>query len=542
MALGSFRGTLFAACVGLIPALGSAQVAPSTAASSASAAKVRVTGFKVAGNTLLAPASIEAVLERFKGERTALELSHAAQAVQELYTREGFGAVVAYLPPQDLSGGSVSINVVEGRLSRVNVSGNKQFSDANIRASLPALAVGATPRLRQIDAQIQIANENPAKQTQVLLKPGQQGGEAEANVTVTERPVRHWFVGLDSTGNSRTGDLRFNIGWQHANLWGRDHVLSGQFQTSVEHPALVKVVSTAYHAPLYAQLMAVDAYFAYSDVNGGSTATLAGNLQFTGKGRLFGARLTRYLPRLGEADQRLSIAIDERDYLNNCNITGLPAGACGPAGESVSVQPFTLEYSARRGGNVPLGVNIALSHNLQIGAGHASDDRFEAARPGSKPHYTALRFGGFVGATIAETLQVQGRLAGQYTRDALVSGEQFGIGGIESVRGYEERELSGDRGAAASLELIGPEMSKTVGLRSGDLRLLAFVDGGRVENRLGTPCLGNSDTCTLSSAGVGVRFNDRNLAARLYIADALKPAARTERHDFRAHFSVSYIF
>jgi hemolysin activation/secretion protein len=501
-----------------------------------------VSAFKVNGNTLLAQPAVDAVLEPFKGERTAAELAQAANALQELYGRRGYGAVVAYLPPQDLSRGEVTITVVEGRLGRVNVSGNKQFDEANIRASLPALALGATPRLRRIDSQIQMANENPAKQVQVLLQPGQQSGEAQANVTVVERPVRHAFIGLDSTGNSRTGDLRLNVGWQHANLWNRDHVFSAQLQTSVEHPELVKVVSAAYRAPLYAQLIAIDTYFAYSDVDGGSTATLAGNLQFNGKGRLFGARATRYLPRWGEFDQRVSLAIDERDYINNCSITGLPAGACGPAGESVSVQPLSVEYSARRGGSVPLGLNVALAHNLQIGGGHAGDDRFEAARPGSRPRYTALRFGGFAGTTIAETVQLQGRLAGQFTNDALVSGEQFGIGGIESVRGYEERELAGDRGAVVSFEVIGPDVSKVAGASSGDLRLLAFIDGGRIENRLGTPCLGDSDRCTLSSYGVGARFNTRNLAARLYVAEALKTAARTERHSYRAHFSVSYVF
>src|SRR5205814_7023837 len=109
MALGRIRGSFASVvvCVSLIPAFGSAQIVPPTVAGSASAGKVRVTGFDVNGNTLLAPSSIDAVLERFKGERTALELRQAAQAVQELYTREGYGAVVAYLPPQDLSRGSV---------------------------------------------------------------------------------------------------------------------------------------------------------------------------------------------------------------------------------------------------------------------------------------------------------------------------------------------------------------------------------------------------------------------------------------------------
>ena len=41
-----------------------------------------------------------------------------------------------------------------------------------LRASVPDLQVGTTPRLRVIDAQMQIANENPARTIGLLLGPG----------------------------------------------------------------------------------------------------------------------------------------------------------------------------------------------------------------------------------------------------------------------------------------------------------------------------------------------------------------------------------
>jgi hemolysin activation/secretion protein len=38
-----------------------------------------------------------------------------------------------------------------------------------------------------------------------------------------------------------------------------------------------------------------------------------------------------------------------------------------------------------------------------------------------------------------------------------VPGELFGVGGAQSVRGYEERELAGDSGLQASFEFTTPE-------------------------------------------------------------------------------------
>src|SRR5262249_11111830 len=161
---------------------------------------------------------------------------------------------------------------------------------------------------------------------------------------VTEDPVARWTVALDNRGNPNTGDWRASLGWQHANLSGRDDVFSALLQTSPDKPDAVKVASVGYRMPFYEQRIAVDAYAAYSDIKPGAVSTVVGNLQFNGRGNLFGARATRYFTRWNEYDQRISIGLDQREYLNSCEIAGLPPGACGPAGGSVSVQPLSLEY------------------------------------------------------------------------------------------------------------------------------------------------------------------------------------------------------
>lgn len=80
-----------------------------------------------------------------------------------------------------------------------------------------------------------------------------------------------------------------------------------------------------------------------------------------------------------------------RDYLNNCAISGLPAGACGPAGESVAVHPLTLEYAAQTGGAAAAGLNISLAHNLALGGKHGGDANFQSVRLGARARYTVLR-------------------------------------------------------------------------------------------------------------------------------------------------------
>ena len=183
------------------------------------------------------------------------------------------------------------------------------------------------------------------------------------------------------------------------------------------------------------QALALDAYVAYSDVDGGTTATAAGPLRFAGRGQIAGLRLNAFLPRLGEFDQRVSVSIHNRDYLNNCQIVGLPKGACGSAGESVSVQPLAVDYTLQKGGPDAIGGSIGVLHNLHLGGRHGGVAQFEAIRPGARRAYTVLRANLFAGMALPEEWRLQLLANGQHSNDALVPGEQFGMGGARSVRG-----------------------------------------------------------------------------------------------------------
>lgn len=520
-----------------------APAAPDAATAAAEQAqRVQVQAFKVDGATLIDAATLQAVLAPWRGERTLAELRQAAQSVQSVYSQAGWGAVVAYLPPQPVRDGTVTIAVLEGRVAKVTVRGSQRQTEAQVRSALPSLAEGATPRVRRIDAELQIANENPSRQVGVLLGPGAMPGQVEATVTVDEQQVQRWNLALDNSGNPRTGRYRASAGWQHGDLTGRNDVLSVQFQTSPTDFNAVKVVSAGYRLPLVRWLSALDLFAAYSNVDGGLTPTTAGNLSFTGKGKVLGARSIWYLPRLGEYDQRLTVGLELRDYLNNCAISGLPPGACGPAGESVAVHPLSLEYAAQTGGAVAAGVNVSLSHNLGLGGSHGDAADFQAVRLGARTRYTVLRASASISLPVFEDWSLAGRLALQHTDSLLVPGEQFGLGGAASVRGYQEREIAGDRGLLLSLELVSPKLWASAQAGGPDFRLLGFVDAGEVSNRDATACVGSRTHCRLASVGVGGRLAYGGLQFKLYVARALEDAIDTRRSDWRTHAALNYSF
>lgn len=505
--------------------------------------RIDVRGFQVSGATLLDADTVQAVLAPFKGQRNLAELRVAAQALQARYVAEGYGAVVAYLPSQAIEDGVIGITVLEGRLSEVAVEGTRRTSPAQIRAALPTLREGETPRVRRIDGELQMANENPGRQVGVLLGPGAQPGQVKATVQVQESDPQRWQLNLDNSGNRRTGRYRASLGWQHADLTGRDDVLSVQLQTSPTAADAVAVVSGGYRYPLPGWLSALDLFAAYNDVDGGTSATPAGDLNFNGRGRVAGARWTRYLPRLGEFDQRFMVSLEQRAYLNQCSITGLPAGACGAAGESVTVHPLTVEWATQRGGEWSAGGNLSATTNAGLGGRYGDAAQFEAVRPGAPARYVVLRGGGFITVPVLEDWAFTARANGQWAMHPLVPGEQFGLGGAFTVRGYEEREVTGDSGLLAALELAAPRIGLSVAAVPMTLQFVAFGDAGITRNRNLAACNGTQLHCTLASAGLGARLGiGSHVQTRLHLATALEDGANTVRGDWRAHFSLNASF
>ena len=75
------------------------------------------------------------------------------------------------------------------------------------------------------------------------------------------------------------------------------------------------------------------------------------------------------------------------------------------------------------------------------------------------------------------------RASGQAASGALISNEQFALGGVNSVRGYYEGDQYGDCGWSGSLELRSPYLASTGGGISGFvpawLRASVFTDCGQ---------------------------------------------------------------
>ena len=458
--------------------------------------RFEISRFEVSGNTLLSQSEVQAVVAPYLGAgRDFGDVQRALEALEALYHARGYKLVTVQLPEQELNGGVVRLRVVQARVKQVQVGGNRWFSDTNIRASLPTLRPGETPKLDAVSANLRLVNENPAKKVSLSLAGAAADDEVDARVDVADERPWKVMLNVDNTGTEATGATHAGVLLQHANLWGRDDVGTLQYTTTAERPDRVAVWSAGYHMPLYALGDSVDLFASYSNVDSGAVNAGLFDLAVSGKGAVVGARYNHILPRRGDYQARVVYGLDVKAYKNNVIFGGQNFG------NDVTVRPISLGYvgsDTKPDGQADF--SLAVLQNLAGGTRGAAAD-FAAVRAGAKASYTVLRFSASFANVIGHDWQTHVLVNGQITGDALVPGEQFGAGGSTTVRGFGERDLATDSGFVTNVELYTPNLCTRA---FWQCRLLGFYDSAWGQRNHILP--GELRRTAISSVGLGLRF------------------------------------
>jgi hemolysin activation/secretion protein len=491
----------------------------------------------IEGNTLLAADEVDRIVSAFVGEgRSIDDINGAADALRKAYEASGYAVVRVFPPPQETAQGTIVLRVIEGEIESVSVKGNELYDLDNIRNSLPALQEKSKPNTRRIVAAIAAANENPAKQVAVNFQAAEKLGNIDAVVRVTEDRPEKFTASLDNLGNAASGKRRIGLGYQNANLFNKDHMVTLSVGTSDQLSRGFQV-SGGYRLPFYGTGLSLDLIASYSDSNSTSNVGF-GSTVFNGKGSLYGVRVNQALTSAGEYRHRLIYGIDYKDFDNACS--GVNEGTCG----TVTAQPVSLTYVGSLA-TPDYQLNGSISHAANVGGGaHGSDAEYALARFNADRDWSVTRAAFSVLLPLPEDLQLRASLAGQYSRDRLVPSEQFGAGGAFTVRGYAERSLTGDRGVTANWELYSPKFGAGFDSRLG-MRGLLFMDYGAIgfTNSANSLEVRNS----IASTGVGLRGSwGKDLSFRLDLGYALDnfagvTGANNQRSvgDYFGHFGVN---
>lgn len=495
-----------------------------------------VKGFVISGDNPLSDSKTQSILSQFKGDHFGLEgLQTAVEELEAAFRESGYAFYRVNLIPQELKDGVIKLQITEFKIANIFIEGNKHYSSDNILNSAPTLEKGQTPNTDVLSRAINMANSLPSKNIKLQFSESETGGAIDAKILVKDGEPDFFFVGLNNTGNDETGSFRLTGGFLFTNLFDADHNLSLSFTMSPDETDAVKQYGLTYSIPSYESGSEFSLLISHSDVDSG---VVEQQFEVSGKGTVVSLRYKKNFLQQGAYKQELEFGLDRKLFENDIVLFGFLQ-----QGGDVASRPISVTYRGVQLSTVSnLDFSIGFFSNISGGSNNEDSD-YADSRAGAnevasadwslfKYSFNYLRF-------LSQNWLFRFGLVGQETSDLLISGEQFGVGGMNSIRGYNERDVLGDTGYQINLELWFPAFSDY------KIRPLIFVDFGHTETLDPLPSTpdGVEAEQDPASFGAGLRYSWReSLNVTLDAGVVSKDAGTAKKGDARAHLNVFYRF
>lgn len=491
-------------------------------------ATINVTGYVVEGSTVFSPEEFEAVTRDYVGQVSFAELLQARSAVTQLYTRKGYVTSGAFIPPQTLSGGVVTIQVIEGRVEAINVTGNRRLDPDYVRDRL-AIAADQPLNVNRLLEGLQLLQLDPLIQNlSADLEAGARPGTSVLQVRVTEADTVSAEISADNGRSPSVGTFRRQAQFTQANLLGQGDGLSIGYTNTDGSNGL----DGSYTYPINARngTLRLSAGLTSSEV----IEEPFDELEIEAESRYLEFTFRQPLAQSPTEEFAIGLTASRQESQTELGIEDIGPFPLSPGADEegrtrITALRFFQEWTQRSSRQV-----LAARSQFSLGL-----DLLDSTVNDNAPDSRFLSWRGqgqWVRLLAPETLLLV-RADVQLTGDNLVPLEQFGLGGQESVRGYRQDALLTDSGALASAELRIPILR--VPEWQGILQVVPFVDVGTAWNN------GDSDPDpdTLLGVGVGLLWRQGdNLTARLDWGIPLvdvESSGRTWQED-GIYFSISY--
>jgi hemolysin activation/secretion protein len=476
--------------------------------SGATSPRVRIRGVRVTGSTVLSDAELAALTDPFRDREVTIEdLEGLRQALTRLYVDRGYINSGAVIPDQRVADGFVELRVVEGRLTEINVAGNRQLR-AEFVAERLALDAGPPLNTDLVAQRLQILLQDPLiERINAAIEPGARPGEARLRAAVAETEPYRFSIGADTDVSPSLGAARGVLRGQLLSPLGLGDTLTAEVALAEGLQDYV----LDYAIPLTARDLTFNVY--YEQTSSEVIEEPLSALAVEGETRTLAFRLGQPVYRTGSEQLTLAVGLDLRESQSYLLGTGFPlAAGVEPDGSSrVTVLRFIQDWSSRDEAQV-LAARSTLSWGIDafdatINGNGEPDGRFVA-------WLGQLQWAGRLGES---DNQLVFRLQGQLTSEPLLPLEQFAVGGLWTVRGYRTNAMVRDQGFASSLELRVPVLYREDGAPL--LQVVPFVDaGGAWFKDRDSP-----DPTLISSAGLGLRFDPHpRIHAELYWGKAFQ--------------------
>ncbi|HBG49418.1 MAG TPA: hypothetical protein DDW90_07955 [Cyanobacteria bacterium UBA9971] len=433
--------------------------------------------------------------------------------INNLYKKKNFITAKAVLPAQTIKGGILNIELIEGKIGKVVVEGNKFTRKPYIIGKF-SQKQGDVFNIKKLEQDIIRFNDVNDVKLKGKIKAGEAFSETDIYLKAYEPNPFHFVPTFDNTGRESIGILKSGIAIAHDSLLGyRDKLTLG---TSLAHGTTAAYAN--YGIPVGNKGTRLNGLFSYNHIK-----IIEGDfepLNVTGDSFIYGINISQPLISNKKVKLYGDIGFNFKEsttYFDKFKTQDTPLRTLS-TGLSADVND---KYGVWHTGH-------SFSTGVKILGGHKSFFKYEGNM------YRVQRLPkGIIGLFRASTLLSP--------NDNLPSTEQFQIGGSSTIRGFSEGLLIGNNGYYTSAEFIVPlsflpEKFCKIPLRKmikGNL----FIDHGAAYpyKADGRPA---NQYDYLTSAGMGLRINFSDYISGVFNWGFGMGTRESNQPTARFHFSL----
>jgi hemolysin activation/secretion protein len=454
--------------------------------------RVFVRVIRITGSTVFPEEDLAKVTAPYVNrELTTEDLEDLRLALTRLYINAGYINSGAVIPDQTVRDGVITMQIIEGELSAIEITGNRWFRTHYLRQRL-TLDLAPPLNIASLQQRLQFLQQDPRiARLDAELAPGMQRGESVLRMRVEETNPFKVELAFNNYQSPTVGAERGLVTLTHQNLTGHGDVMSVTYGRS---QGIDLQLDASYTLPLTARDLTLNLQYRRFDFT--VIEDPFAPLDVQSKSEVFSVTLRQPFYRTLRREFAVALIVEHlynATFLLGERFQFSPGADRGQS--TVSALRGTLEWTDRTaeqvlalrsrfsGGVDALGATIHDEEDLPDSRFFAWLGQFQLAR--------RLSDWG---------LQGLARLDVQLASAPLLPLEQIAVGGRYSVRGYRENQLVRDNAVIGSVEARVPVVRSVSW--ADVVELASFVDAGTGWNtRLPTP-----DPPTLYSIGLGVRW------------------------------------
>jgi hemolysin activation/secretion protein len=501
--------------------------------SSPIAQAIAVKRVEIIGSTILTNAELATISKSLEGQQvTPEQIQQAAQSITKIYADRGYITSQAVVDPQKVVDGVVTIQVIEGRVEKIEILGLTHTNPDYVRSRVE-LGTGTPLNTAKLEDQLRLLRADPIfSDVEASLKAGSQADSSILVVTVKESNQFGGFASIDNFSPPAVGSERYGGGLFFRNLSGNGDTFTASYYGTTTGGS--NQYDLSYSIPL--NPMNGTLSLRYSPSNYRITQAPFDILNIRGNNNLFDLNFRQPLVRTSVEEFALSLGYSyQKGQTFAFNDLATPFGI-GPEADGTtrtSVIKFGQDYTLR-----DLFGAWSLRSQFSLGTGLFGSTSV------TTPSGSFLSWLGQIQRvqSLGTDALLIGALDLQLSADPLLSSQQFTIGGGQSLRGFRQNARTGDNGIRFSLE------NRFVVLRNEQnaalLQVIPFLDAGAIWNHPNNPNTLPSQNF-LAGGGLGLLFTPlEKLNMRLdYAIPFVNLSDRgTNLQESAFYFSLGYQF